>query len=108
MILKLMGLVKQSDLDKALREAKFYRQESEWHESERDSLLIQNIELGEAYEDLKRDRDRLAKKLKAPEKDTTKKSASIVISLKADSGYTSKTESRISADQWSEICKIIG
>jgi hypothetical protein len=57
-ILKLMGLVKKSDFDRLM---KLYTVTNGMN----DSLLEQNIALGEAYEDLRRDRDRLAKRLKA-------------------------------------------
>jgi hypothetical protein len=57
MILKLMGLVKKSDYDYIM---KCYLTADEMYGRQ----VKQNLLLSEAYEDLRRDRDRLAKKLK--------------------------------------------
>lgn len=72
MILKLMGLAKRSEVKSAWDEiwrirlelamTKIMLEESEAREAQ---LFEQNILLGEGYEDLRRDRDRLARKLKA-------------------------------------------
>ncbi len=35
------------------------------------------------------------------------KNGTVIISLKADSGYKCKSEDRISAKQWGDICKVI-
>lgn len=45
--------------------------------------------------------------MKTKEKDTSTKEATLTLKLKADSGYISDQQCRISADQWGEIQKII-
>lgn len=44
----------------------------------------------------------MEKDLKMDEKNGT-----VIISLKADSGYKCKSEDRISANQWRDICKVL-
>jgi len=64
MILKLMGLARRSELDKMRKDRDVEKATADYFDDWIDALIVQNAALSEAYEDLRRDRDRLAKKLK--------------------------------------------